>query len=93
MSHKIQRSIAGYRPFTLWLKQRDPISAGISEKLHMRVKQFHSVYTLLQKKCTLISSSSPSDPGSLTPTSGHVEFVKWSWEQYPKVTLKTIWQN
>ncbi len=39
-------------------------------------------YTLLQKKCTLISSSSPSVPGSLTPTPGHVKFVKCSrlWE-------------
>ncbi len=35
---------------------------------------FTLFYTLLQKKCTLISSSSPSDPGSLTPTPGHVKF-------------------
>ena len=30
------------------------------------------IYTVLQKKCTLILSSSPGDPGSLTPTPGHV---------------------
>ncbi len=35
-------------------------------------------YTLLQKKCTLIYPSSPGDPGSLTLTWGHVDFVKWS---------------
>ncbi len=34
------------------------------------------MYTLLQKKCTLISSTSPGDPGSLTPTPDHVKFVK-----------------
>ncbi len=36
-------------------------------------------YTLLQKKCTLISSSSPNDPGSLTPTLGHKRssFLEW----------------
>ena len=28
-------------------------------------------YTLLQKKCTLISFSSPGDPGSLTLIPGH----------------------
>ena len=31
------------------------------------------MYTLLQKNCTLISPSSPGDPGSLTLTPGHVE--------------------
>ena len=41
---------------------------------------FMAIYTLLQKKCTLISSSSPGDPGSLTPTPGQVKFVTWSWE-------------
>ena len=35
-------------------------------------------YTLLQKKCTLIPSSSPCDLGSLTLTLGHVRFVKRS---------------
>ncbi len=36
-------------------------------------------YTLLQKKCTLISPSSPGDPESLNPTPGHAKFVKWSY--------------
>ncbi len=36
----------------------------------------NEIYTLLQKKCTLISSSSPSDPGSLTLTRNHVEFCQ-----------------
>ncbi len=36
------------------------------------------VYTLLQKECLLISSSSPGDAWSLTLCS--VEFVKWSQE-------------
>ena len=47
-----------------------------------------SNYTLLQKKCTLISSNPPSDPGSLTSTPGHVKVVKWSWEKYAKDPVK-----
>ncbi len=35
----------------------------------------NSLYTLLLNKCTLISFSSPSDPGLLTPTPDHVKFV------------------
>ncbi len=31
-----------------------------------------TIYTLLQKKCTLILPCSTGDPGSLTPTPGHV---------------------
>ncbi len=34
------------------------------------------MYTFLQKKCTLISSSSPGDPGSLTLTPGHFDKIK-----------------
>ena len=45
-------------------------------------------YTLLQKKCTLISPSSPVDPGSLTPTPCHVKCIKWSWEQYAKDPIR-----
>ncbi len=41
--------------------------------LHVWIEYHH---TLLKKKCTLISSSSPGDPGSLTLIAGHVECVK-----------------
>ncbi len=49
-----------------------------------------TTYTLLQKKCTLISSSFPADPGSLTPTPGHFKFVKWSWEKYAKDPVRKL---
>ena len=49
-----------------------------------------TVYTLLQEKCTLVSSSSPSDPGSLTLAPGHVKFVKWSWELLLRILASCI---
>ncbi len=50
-----------------------------------------SNYTLLQKKCTLISSSSPGDPASQAPTPGHVKFVKWSCGRWPWDFRKLGW--
>ncbi len=51
------------------------------------------------KKCILISSSSPGDPWSLTPTSGHVKFVKmvlgvkmtWGWGWWHRNFRKLRW--
>ena len=60
-----------------------PFSWGLASMTQILVTNWVS-YTLLQKKCTLIYPSSPSDPGSLTLTLGHVDFVKWSWQQYAK---------
>ncbi len=52
------------------------------------VRHLKRKYTLLQKKCTLISPNSPGDPGSLTLTLGQVDFVKWSWQQDKLKKLK-----
>ena len=42
----------------------------------MGLKWWYTMITLFsKKKCILISSSSPSDPGSLNPTPGHVKFA------------------
>ncbi len=56
----------------------------VYSKPFLQIYVMQAIYTLLQKKCTLISSSSPGDPGTLTPTPGHVKSVKWSLEKHAK---------
>ncbi len=51
----------------------------INIKIDDFINNYHALqlYTLLQNKCTLISSSSSSDPVSLTLIPGQVKF-EWS---------------